>query len=52
MGQSPRLELIVTQWDVNDVLDLSIKDCRIELIVTQWDVNSDDRYPSDSTWEN
>ena len=32
-------ELIDTQWDVNELIDLSIKDCRIELIDTQWDVN-------------
>ena len=45
-------ELIVTQWDVNKYNMLWDSLNGWELIVTQWDVNSDDRYPSDSTWEN
>ena len=32
-------ELIVTQWDVNEDIDVKFNNYATELIVTQWDVN-------------
>ena len=35
------VELIVTQWDVNNNTYELSKACKAELIVTQWDVNEE-----------
>ena len=37
------MELIVTQWDVNIVVNEYVRRKGQELIVTQWDVNYEER---------